>query len=101
MKSPLKCSLLIILIGSLMSVTAFAQDKIKTQDINKEPQYIENSVLSDCTAINTVSDLMPNKILAKAKGQECPTGSGKYCSVHTPVCCMIKGEWKCKKTLAD
>ena len=39
--------------------------------------------------------------IVRTRGDECPTGSGTYCSDTSPVCCMIRSEWVCKKRLSD
>jgi hypothetical protein len=46
-------------------------------------------------------DLTSCIIVAASGGQECPATSGKYCPAEFPVCCMIKGSWRCVAKLSD
>ena len=40
-------------------------------------------------------------LIQLARGQECPTRSGQYCSDQAPVCCLIRGTWSCRRQLSD
>jgi len=37
----------------------------------------------------------------KARGPECPTGSGEYCTAESNYCCLINNEWTCVAKLED
>jgi hypothetical protein len=101
MNKLLKLVLLIVFIGTLTSVTAFARDTITTQGTKTGFQVGQASGIFDETAMSTFTNLTSCIIVAASGGQECPATSGRYCPAEFPVCCMIKGSWRCVAKLSD
>ena len=81
------CLLLVLALG--LATTLLASQGDEFDEFGEEPRVelpLELGIDSDAYA---------------RKGAECPTGSGSYCSDKVPVCCLIKGEYLCHKSLAD
>ena len=53
--------------------------------------------------VNTglVQSYNPLQLSYVARGPECPTKSGEYCSDEYKYCCLINSEWTCVAELKD
>lgn len=108
MDKSIKLTFLIITIVVFTMGDALAGDFNNVQDTPQKTLRETNVIMSsnatseNCSSLDiAVPRSIAGNIFAEARGQECPANSGSYCPIQFPVCCLIRGDWKCAASLQD